>query len=352
MVAKTFRTLAVGMVTALGFLPGCMIADEEGDEPILEESQSILAGRVLFNQATFGGNGRRCADCHPSDLIGQSGTVNPAEVQALFAANPTGPLFRGDGADTIGGNTFNRIQQHATVLIRMPLPDNVTIAGSSARTVDLPRGIPTTMNTPALDPVLMYDGRDPDLQTQDRGAILSHAGSTNVTTKQLNDIADFQKTLFSRPRLRLFANGTPLTMPVGITASQKRGRRFFLADNEFNPDLVGENKNALCGFCHSGPMLNSLSNFFVTNVDPFPHPEGFRFFTALVSEFNDLPPERGGAAARERLVQDPDLLGRQGHRALLPRQLVQDPSGPDGPLRRCHLHPVRDRPGPRDPRPG
>ena len=289
MSSPQLRAILVGCLLLSGSAPGCLASDGDGgDDPELETSEGVLAGRLLFNQATFGGNGRRCGDCHPSQL-NESGTINPQQVQALFAQNPNGPLFQLDAADTMGGNTFDRFKQHATVLIPIALPDNVSIVGSSAREVLLPRGIPTTMNTPALDPVLMYDGRAPDLQEQARDAIARHAQSTSVTTTQLNHIVDFEETLFNNLRLRLFANyGTPIQMPQGITQAQKRGRRWFIDDNKTSPNDVGESKFNVCGFCHSGPMLNGLSGFFVQNVAPAPFPEGFRFFTALVSEFNAM----------------------------------------------------------------
>jgi cytochrome c peroxidase len=270
--------------------PACMGAEAgDPDDPDLDvtlHDDDDLPGEDLFEDATFGGNGRTCETCHPSD-DGGTGTLNPAQVQAKFRYRPNDPLFRHDGADVIGGNTFNRIKAHATILINMPLPATVAISGSSARNVILPRGIPTTMNTPALDPVLMYDGRAPNLQEQARGAILGHAQSSNVTTQQLNDIAAFQRTLFNRNNLKKFAQqGTPLTMPQGTTDSQKRGRRWFIDDGKSNPADVGESKFNVCGFCHSGPMLNELSGFFTTNI--LPVPEGFRFLTALVSEFNAM----------------------------------------------------------------
>ena len=287
--------LLCSMLTALlGLGSACTeVQGDYDDEAGLEEAESgnlgqIIEGGLLFNIATFGGNGRRCASCHPV-LFGQSGTLNPAQVQLRFALNPHGELFRHDGADVIGGNTFNRIKTHATVLINKSLPDNVSIVGSSARNVILPRGIPTVMNVPALDPVLMYDGREPDLQTQARNAIAGHAQSTNVTSSQLDAIAAFQRELFNRINLFRFSKlGTPLTMPQGVTDSQKRGRRWFIDDNKSAVGDVGESKFNVCGFCHSGTMLNELSGFFVANIAPAPLPEGFRFFTVLVSEFNAM----------------------------------------------------------------
>ncbi len=283
------KAILLGCLLLTAAAPGCLASDTDLDEePELENAEGPIQGANLFNNVTFGGNGRRCADCHPSG-VPQSGTLNPQQVQQLFNANPNGPLFRHDAADTIGGNTFNRFKQHATILITIALPPNVRIVGSSAREVLLRRGIPTTKNTPRLDPVLMYDGREPNLQQQARNAIARHAQSTNVNQQQLDDIAAFQRTLFNRVNLRLFALlGTVPRLPPGISAAQKRGRRWFIDDGKNHPNDVGESKFNVCGFCHSGPMLNELSNFFVTNIPPVPLPEGFRFFTVLVSELNTM----------------------------------------------------------------
>ena len=266
--------------------PACTEVEGGPDEPGLDQLEGVSEGAMLFNTATFGGNGRTCKTCHPSGGKGPTGTLSPADIAKL---KPNDPLFRGDGADVIGGNTFNRIKQHATILITLALADNVSIQGSSARTVTVARGIPTTMNTPALDPVLMYDGREPDLQSQARGAIKDHAGSTNVTTQQLDDIAAFQKTLFNRKELKeFFEKGKALTMPQGKSQSEKRGRRWFIDDNKSAVADVGESKFNVCGFCHSGTMLNELSGFFVANIAPPGFVEGDRFFTVLVSEFNAM----------------------------------------------------------------
>ena len=282
-------------LTALLFLGGACAMEVEGEdelelEPELDELESggVIEGGLLFNLERFGGNDRRCASCHPV-AFGQSGTLNPAQVQIRFKLSPSFDLFRHDAADTIGGNTFNRIKQHATILVDKDLPANVSIAGSSARNVILPRGIPTVMNTPALDPVLMYDGREPNLQEQARNAIIRHAQTDDVTDAQLDAIAAFQRELFNRANLRDFAkHGTPVRLPYGSTDAQRRGRRWFIDDDKVFAGDVGESKFNVCGFCHSGPMLNELSGFFVANVSPPGFVEGDRFFTVLVSEFNSM----------------------------------------------------------------
>jgi cytochrome c peroxidase len=263
---------------ALGImLAGC--ATDLGDPGDAELVNIALTknqkkGQNIFNTATYNGNGRTCRSCHPSEA-GESGTLSPADLQALFAANPNDVLFQHDGADVGSPGTFDRLLSEATFQITIPLPDNVSIVGSSARTVTLLRSVPTTMNIPALDPFLMWDGRDPTLEDQAEGAILAHSQSTFVSDNQLDAIADFQTTLFNRQNLRDFANGGPAPeLPLGNTASEIRGRRFFTPDG---PDSG-------CGWCHSGPMLNEVSPF--GSEIPPPLPIGSRFITILVSELN------------------------------------------------------------------
>src|SRR6185436_20791501 len=113
-------------------------------------------GKRLFERETFGGNGRTCRTCHSSE----TGTVSPQDAQQRFAINPHDPLFLHDGSDDGQGHGVNRMLTDATILMTLQLPSNVRLADHPGqRTVTLRRGIPTTLNTPALDPVLMLDGR-------------------------------------------------------------------------------------------------------------------------------------------------------------------------------------------------
>ena len=77
--------------------------------------------------------------------------------------------------------------ERATVLVGIPLPANVTLADDPGAThVALRRGVASTLNTPALDPGLMLDGRQPNLVSQAFGAITDHANGV-VTPTQLHD---------------------------------------------------------------------------------------------------------------------------------------------------------------------
>jgi cytochrome c peroxidase len=239
-------------------------------------------GQRLFEQETFGGNGRTCRTCHSAD----TGTVSPQDAAKRLKQNPDDPLFVHDGSDDGLGHGVSRMLSDATVLVTIPLPANVTLADDpGARSVTLRRGIATTLNTPALDPVLMLDGRQPDLESQATGAIHDHAQGVIPSPTDLHAIADFQRTnaFFSSTALRQFARGGAAPgLPPGETASEIRGRRFF---EDRPPDPTDGFKPGLCAHCHSGPLLNQTNQFAEAFIG-LPIPAGARFSNVLVSEFN------------------------------------------------------------------
>jgi cytochrome c peroxidase len=236
-------------------------------------------GRRLFTRETFGGNGRTCQTCHSR----RTGTFSPEDALRRLTRHPDDPLFVHDGLDD-GISGTARILQHATVRLTLPLPSNISLKHDPGEThVVFNRGTPTTINTPALDPVLMYDLRNEDLPEQALGAINGHAQNLiEPTTLQLELIAEFQQTarrFFSNPELRRFAAGGPAPeLPKGRTAAEKRGRLFFV-DAPFEPP----GKVGVCGLCHSGPMLNE-ANVFSSPV--FGNPPGVRAHNVAVSERN------------------------------------------------------------------
>ena len=235
-------------------------------------------GQRLFDHETFGGNGRTCRTCHS----GSDGTIDPQEV-AERLADPSDPLFVHDGLDDFVSGT-SRIAAHATILIERELPPGVVLVDDpSATSVVLARGVPTTVNTPALDPALMYDLRNLNLRDQASGAIDRHAqAAIPPTAAQLEAIAAFQQTdsrFFSSKALKAFAAGGPApSLPQGHTASEKRGREFFV-DAPWNPP----SKKGVCALCHSGPMLNTANEFATI---PTGAPPGWRAFDIGVSSRN------------------------------------------------------------------
>ncbi len=254
--------------------------------------------RRLFTTETFGGNGRTCDTCH--SLTSGTGTVSPEDAQDRYRRNPRDPLFLFDGSDDGQGHGVTRMLTDATILITLPLPPNVTLADNpSARTVTLRRGIPTIHNTPALDPVLMLDGREPNLPTQALHAIQAHDQPTIMPTlADLLGISQFEVTepFFSSPTLRAYAQGgPPPVLPQGTTDSEKRGRLFFV-DTPFVPG----GKGGACAFCHSGPMLNQTNAFFVQATGGL-IPAGTRFQSVAVSELNEI-----GNPVQQFLVHNAD----------------------------------------------
>jgi cytochrome c peroxidase len=239
----------------------------------------VFKGKRLFERETFDGNGRTCLTCHSRE----SGTVSPHDAQRRFADNPHDPLFIADGSDDGQGNGATRMLKDATVLVRLPLPDNVSLVNDPlARSVVLRRGVPSTLNTPALDETLMLDGRHSSLVAQARGAIGDHAQARREPrADELLQIAAFQHTpqFFSSFTMLKFAYaGAKPQLPSGRTEAEKRGRRFFI-----DAAPSGDFKTGLCAGCHSGPMLNETNEF----IPAPPFARGGRFQSVAVSEFND-----------------------------------------------------------------
>jgi len=209
-------------------------------------------GKFLSEKETFGGNGRTCATCHGK----QTGKFSIEEAQERFAKDPNEPLFRAIDSDDGDGNSYSRLLPTGTIRVDVPLAPNIKlVTNPSATHVTLFRGTLTTKNVTTLQKFLMLDGRESsgDLPRQAIGAIHQHAENrVEPMPEQLEKIAEFERTderFLSSPALKRFANGGPAPkLPPGRTASEKRGREFM-------------NANRQCGVCHSGPMLDTTTEF-------------------------------------------------------------------------------------------
>ncbi len=225
-----------------------------------------------------------CQTCHSK----RTGTLTVKDVQEIIErADPDDPFLIHDALDDDGVGT-TRVQRHTTIRLIIPLPPWVSMADDPGAThVTVFRGIPSTRNTPALDPVLLHDGRAPTLQEQALGAIHDHYQNTaEPTAAQLDAIAEFQRTgarFFSSHELRRFAaGGPPPELPPGITPAERRGRTF-LVDAPFTPP----SKNGICALCHGGPMLNRVNQAHSDFVGPGSPPPGGRFFNTGVTIVNE-----------------------------------------------------------------
>jgi cytochrome c peroxidase len=203
-----------------------------------------------------------------------------------YARNHHDPLFRAIDSDDGTGASYSQLLNNATVTVDVAMAPNVRLASNpTARTVKLRRGVPSVLDSPHFDPVVMWDGREPTLQSQALHAIAGHAQGGRVpSNKELNSLVDFEKVLFSSAKMLTYAvTGRPPALPTGKTASEKRGAAFFAP-------------TGLCGSCHGGPLLNETTEF-----NPMGVPAGFHFGGVAVSEVN-----LAGNPAQEYIVTNPD----------------------------------------------
>ena len=260
---------------------------------------AIARGRNAFNNRNLkklGGNGRSCADCHmPSDGF----QLSPASARARFDAlqenlehnnNADDPLFRPVDADDfrVNGDSaidYSNLLDNGLIRVTMPLPlnvkliDPVTGQPSDETSVDLWRAVMPIPNVAITGPdnVLpvwppgaprapimgqdpngpnrqggyQHDGRFGTLQEQARGALIAHAQvSVEPPLDMLDDLAAFQQTLFSSPRVQALADA--------ISSLQTS---FPDPDPELN-ELEQEGKvvfNRSCAQCHGGTLHPSGS---------------------------------------------------------------------------------------------
>ena len=277
--SRQLSTLAVTLALALSSGPNASLSNARPHD----ELGTKLDGKKLFDNETFGGNGRTCLTCHRKD----TGTLTVSDVQGFIdKGDPDDAFFIHDALDDDGVGTI-RVRTHATIRVTIPLPPWLSLADDPGATqVTVFRGIPSTMNTPALDPVLNHDGRAHTVQEQAREAIHGHYQNTiEPTIAELDAIAEFQRTdprFFSSPALKRFAaTGAPPELPPGITPAERRGRTF-LVDAPFNPP----SKRGICALCHSGPMLNMVNQAHSTFSGGRP-PVGGRFINTGVTLVNE-----------------------------------------------------------------
>ena len=223
----------------------------------------------------LGGNGRACADCHmPTDSFQLSPASAEARFQLLqwrrqFDPEADDPLFRAIDADDFRTNgdaavDFSSLRQNGLIRITFPLPPNIrlidpaTNAPSSETFVDVWRMVPTVNDVELTGPDgaaawprgpnptggFQLDGRFGTLQEQALGAFINHAQVATLPSQRLlDDLAAFQQTLFTNPRVREVAEAVDAGMAPPdpdppLSELEEQGRAVFAR---------------ACAQCHGGP---------------------------------------------------------------------------------------------------
>ncbi|HTV24290.1 MAG TPA: cytochrome c peroxidase, partial [Polyangiaceae bacterium] len=195
-------------------------------------------GKALFEKALPGTNGRACATCH---VLDEATTLRPESVAARLEENPNDPLFNRLDADDPNAETLSFAHlKKGLVRVVLTLPENMdvidfdgNVSTGPDRTIFVWRGVPSVANTASTGPYQL-DGRQATLEDQAQAAIQSHSEGPQVSRRQLERIADFQRDTFSSPRAwfvsRLLDLGLPLEeVPIPeefmpLSAAEKRGR--------------------------------------------------------------------------------------------------------------------------------
>lgn len=268
---------------------------------------AVARGRTAFNDRHPGGldgNGRACADCHvPSAGFQLSPAIAQARFESLMAArahnpNADDPLFRPVDADDFRehgdqASDYSNLVENGLVRVTMPLPANVRLIDPATcptpdpvrcqptdeTSVDLwravmpvldvaitgPDGVPPIYppgaprvpipgqdpNGPNLQGGYQHDARFGTLQEQARAALMAHAQVVGEpSTRLLDDLAAFQMTLFSSPRVEVLAGAIATGTPP-----------FPDPDPELN-ELEQQGKAVFtraCAQCHGGPLHPSTT---------------------------------------------------------------------------------------------
>jgi mono/diheme cytochrome c family protein len=309
-------------------------------------------GRLAFNLRNLhelGGNGRACADCHvPADSFQLSPAVARARFEALLAKravnkNADDPLFRPVDADDFrehgdAANDYSNLVENGLVRVPLALPPNVRLIDpatcavpdpvacqpTAETSVDLWRAVMPVNNVAITGPdnVLpiwppaprtsimgidpngpnrqggyQHDARFGTLQEQARGALLAHAQvSIEPPTGMLDDLATFQRTLFSSPGVEALADAIasgaasfPDPDPE-LTELEQQGKAVF---------------NRSCATCHGGVLHPSGS----TPDFGLPRPIRMRYHNILTAcprpatdGFNPCPPRLARNARLYRIT--------------------------------------------------
>ncbi|HMJ15158.1 MAG TPA: hypothetical protein VK524_27275, partial [Polyangiaceae bacterium] len=216
---------ACGSLSASFLLAACSSQDpgdtsEETETATHQEalfSVGARSGKRLFERPFKGSNGRACATCH---VLGEDTTLKPESVTARLAKNPKDPLFDRLDADDPGAAElqFEHLKK-GLVRVVLTLPDNMDVIDTEGhvitaqdRKIFVWRAVPSVADV-AITAPYQLDGREATLQEQAQGAISSHSAGPEVSAFALDQIAAFQRQVFSSPRVRLVSDLLALGVP-------------------------------------------------------------------------------------------------------------------------------------------
>ncbi len=212
-------------------------SDTTGCQGSYQPSGAVQTGSNAFFEL-LGSNGRTCVTCHqpPSGM-----SVVPANINARYqATGGTDPIFAGvDGANcpnNLPPNTGNGAAfraAHSLLLTRglirifLPVPagaqfritvisdpygcntdpayDQDTIGGQTAQMISIYRRPRISANLPFVNlpgrpegPAIMWDTREPSLESQAHDATLGHAQAfTPPSAQQITEMVGFENGIFS-----------------------------------------------------------------------------------------------------------------------------------------------------------
>lgn len=239
-----------------------------------EPCDAVLRGLFAFfdrDLHPLGGNDRSCADCH---MLANSFQLSPAAAEARFQRlqwrrrrnpNADDPLFRPIDADDFrthgaAADDFSNLRQNGLIRVTFALPPNMKLIDpatnlpSNETQVDVWRMVPSVNNVKLTGPDAgiawerdpnrtggyQLDGRLGTLQDQALGALINHAEIGDVPDDQLDDLitllddmASFQRVLFTNNRVRKLSNAiddgmVPLPDPdPPLNALERHGKTVF-----------------------------------------------------------------------------------------------------------------------------
>ena len=272
-------------VTALACVSGCASTDPSparrdagrNDQPTLAQAQALLSpqaqvGKRLFGSAIPSSNGRACTTCH---VLAENTTLRPASVAARLQADPKDPLFHRLDADDPDAPVLSFAHlKKGLVRVALQLPANMDVIDLQGQVITRPdrkifvwRGVPTVANTAYTAP-FQFDGRERDLPEQAQGAVTNHAEGPSVPPEPLEQVAAFQRELFTSPRAQLVAKllelglaPQKLPMPEDLlpaSAEEQRGREVY---------------RTACQACHGSATTDRIVNrevhdFFFSALKP------------------------------------------------------------------------------------